>query len=116
MVVIQSVLLLLVFLLELAALAAFGYWGFHVDGSVVVKIVLGIGVPLLAAVFWGAFLAPKASIPVPFALRLLLKIIVFGAAAVALYAAGRGKLAISFAAVVVVVHALSGLLGEPSSS
>lgn len=115
MIVIQSALLLLVFLLELAGLAAYGYWGFHADRGVAVKIALGIGVPLLVAVFWGIFLAPKASVPVPFALRLILKTIVFGLAAAALYAAGRGKLAISFAAITVIAHVLSYAMGEPPS-
>lgn len=113
MIIVQYALLLLIFALELAALAAYAYWGFHIDKGWAVKIILGIGAPLLAAIIWGAFLSPKASIPVPFALRFLLKAAVFGLAAAALYAAGRGKLAFAFALAVVAVHALSKALGEP---
>ena len=38
------------FFLELAALAALAYWGFHTGRSVLADVVLGLGAPLLAAV------------------------------------------------------------------
>jgi hypothetical protein len=72
------------FLLELCALAALAYWGFKTGESVVAKIGLGIGAPLLAAIVWGTFLAPRASIPTPGFLRLVLELVVFGSAAAAL--------------------------------
>jgi hypothetical protein len=81
------------FLLELCALAALAYWGFKTGESVVAKIGLGIGAPLLAAIVWGTFLAPRASIPTPEFLRLTLELVVFGSAAAALYSAGRPTLA-----------------------
>jgi hypothetical protein len=115
MVIAQSILLMLIFLEELAALAAFSYWGFHSGRGWVLKIALGVGVPAIVAVFWGAFLAPKAAYPVPVVPRLLLKTLVFGLAAAALYAAGRGKLGISFAVAVPVTHVLSYVLGDPPS-
>jgi hypothetical protein len=61
-----------------------GYWGFKTEESVVAKIGLGIGAPLLAAIVWGTFLAPRASIPTPGFLRLVLELVVFGSAAAAL--------------------------------
>ena len=78
------------FLLELCAL---GYWGFKTGESVGAKIGLGIGAPLLAAIVWGTFLAPRASIPTPGFLRLVLELVVFGLASAALYSAGRPTLA-----------------------
>lgn len=45
-------------LLELAMLAAFGYWGFRTGGSLGLKLLLGIGVPLVAFVLWGLLLSP----------------------------------------------------------
>ena len=78
------------FLLELCAL---GYWGFKTGESVVAKIGLGIGASLLAAIVWGTFLAPRASIPTPGFLRLVLELVVFGLASAALYSAGRPTLA-----------------------
>jgi Protein of unknown function (DUF2568) len=49
-------------------LAALAYWGFTV-GDGIGAWVLGIGAPLLAAVVWGAWVAPKAKWPVPIPTR-----------------------------------------------
>jgi hypothetical protein len=81
------------FLLELCALVALGYWGFKAGGSPITKLALGVGAPLLAAVVWGTFVAPRAAVPAPGLLRLVLELAVFGSAAAALYAAGRPALA-----------------------
>jgi Protein of unknown function (DUF2568) len=81
------------FLCELAMLAALAYWGFRV-GDGVGAWALGIGAPLLAAVVWGAWVAPKARWPVPIPTRVLLELILFGAAAGALAIAGQPLLAV----------------------
>ncbi|TGA95684.1 DUF2568 domain-containing protein [Sporolactobacillus shoreae] len=93
---VKLILLSLAFFIELAALAAFSYWGFHLQGKIFLKWVVGIGVPAIVAVFWGVFLAPKASFPVGLPLRLLLKLIVFSASAWALYTAGQRQIALIF--------------------
>lgn len=92
----------LAFLLELGALAALCYWGFATGGNLLTKLALGLGAPALAAVAWGLFAAPKATFAVPLVVVLVVKAIVFGAAAAALYALGHRTLAIVFAVVVVV--------------
>jgi|SRR5215211_4546062 len=89
---VKFVNLALRFLLELCALVALGYWSFKGGGGPIMKLALGIGAPLLAAVVWGMFLAPRAAVPSPGLLRLVLELGVFGAAAAALYAAGRPAL------------------------
>jgi len=98
---IKSANLALRFLLELSALAALGYWGFKTGRGTVAKVGLGIGAPLLAAVVWGTFVAPRAPVEVPGPVRLALELAVFGSAAAALYAAGRpsvaGALAVTYA-------------------
>ena len=48
------------FFLEVAALVALSYWGFQAGSNDVAHWVLGIGAPLLAAVVWGLFIAPKS--------------------------------------------------------
>jgi len=80
------------FLLELCALASLGYWGFQLDRGWTLNILAGIGAPLLAAVAWGLFVSPKASVPLPGQWSPVPEIAVFGAAAAALYAAGRPAL------------------------
>jgi hypothetical protein len=81
------------FLLELCALGALGYWGFMTGGTALAKVVLGLGVPLVAAVAWGTFVAPKALVKVPGAVRLFVEVGVFASATAALYVAGSTRLA-----------------------
>ena len=90
---IRSANLAVRFILELCALAAYAYWGFKTGRGPVARIGLGIGAPLLAAVVWGTFVAPRAPVAVPAAVRLVLELAVFGSAVAALYAAGRPSLA-----------------------
>lgn len=81
--VLKALNLLVRFLLELCMLAAVGYWGFTTGSSWVVKIILGIGLPLLVAALW--WLAWRLSgLP-----RLVLELTLLGSGAVALFASNR---------------------------
>jgi hypothetical protein len=90
---IKGATLVLRFLLELCALGALGYWGFKTGGGALAKVGLGLGVPLVAAVVWGTFMAPKALVKVPGVVRLLVEAAVFASATAALYVAGNTRLA-----------------------
>ncbi|HJZ49798.1 MAG TPA: YrdB family protein [Roseiflexaceae bacterium] len=94
------------FLLELCALAALGYWGFQTGQTLTLKIVLAIAAPLVAAVVWGMFIAPRAAVPVPVWLWLLLQAAVFGCAAAGLVVTGHSTLAGVFLLIVL----LNGIL------
>jgi Protein of unknown function (DUF2568) len=83
----HPLILALRFGLELAALAAYGYWGWQATDSPL-RLLLAIGAPLLAALLWGALVSPKASIAAPGAVRLLVEIGIFAGAAGSLAAAG----------------------------
>lgn len=48
------------FVLELAVLASVAAWGFRVSPELVVRLLAGIGGPLLMAMLWGLFGSPKA--------------------------------------------------------
>jgi hypothetical protein len=100
------------FLLELCMLAALAYWGFHSGGGTSRHVVLGIGAPLLAAIYWGLFISPKAKFPFPLPVKLILEIIVFALAIVALYASGQQLLAIIFAVVAIVSRILLMVLPQ----
>ena len=93
--------LALAFLLELCALAAFAWWGYQTGQGTLAKIALAVGAPLVVAVFWGLFVAPRAVFTLPPLWRSTLAMIVFGAAAIALFATGQTALAWIFLAVAV---------------
>lgn len=96
----------LAFLLELAMLASLGYWGFYGDKSLLAKWILGMGAPLLTAIVWGLFLAPRAVYRLNSLAGNLLSLILFLAAAAALFCTQHPKLAIVFALLAVVNRAL----------
>jgi hypothetical protein len=81
------------FALELAALAALAYGGWHIPGPVWLRILLAVALPLLAAAIWARWVAPKATHPVADPQRLLPEWLVFGGATVALGATGHPILA-----------------------
>ncbi|MFF3603996.1 DUF2568 domain-containing protein [Streptomyces sp. NPDC002463] len=97
----------LAFLLELAALAVLAWWGWESAEHVVLRLLLAVAAPALAALVWGLFAAPRARFRVPLAGVLCVKALVFGAAALALLDLGRPVWAASFAAVALVNTALA---------
>jgi Protein of unknown function (DUF2568) len=103
------------FLLELCALAALGYGGFEAGGGTIVKVVLAIVLPLAAAVLWGVFVAPRAPVRPPAAVRLALELVVLLAAYEALAATGHMLAASLFASVCVVNAVLLRVLGRSAA-
>jgi hypothetical protein len=100
------------FCLELAALAALGYWGFgQHDGPA--AVVLGVGLPVLAAAVWGVLVSPKAPVDLPPGGRLAAEAVVFAAAVWALADAGRTGLAVAMGAAAVAGRVLLVVLGDP---
>ncbi len=97
------------FLLELCGLAALIYWGFQ-TGEGLMKIVLGVLLPLLAAVAWGTFRVPndpgKAPVAVRGPVRLLLEAAFFGLAVAALSSAGQPTLAALLGIAVIINYAI----------
>lgn len=94
------------FMLELCMLAALAYWGFQASESVFIKLLLGVGAPVIVAVIWGLLLAPRSERRLTGFSYLLLKFILFGAAAISLVAAGQTTWAVIFAVVSVVNQVL----------
>lgn len=94
--------LALAFLLELCLLAALGYWGNHTGQSMLMRWLLMIGVPLLLAVVWGVFLAPKSAVALPNGVKLAGKFVAFAIGVLALWSVGQTTWAAVFAVVVVI--------------
>ncbi|MFV2171983.1 YrdB family protein [Actinomadura sp. LOL_016] len=99
----------LAFLIELAAFAAIAWWGFTVGDAVLVNVVLGIGGPAAGIVLWGLFAAPKARFDAGLPIVLLVKALVFAAAALAVLGVGHPVLAAAFAATALVNTVLATL-------
>jgi hypothetical protein len=94
------------FLLELCMLAAVGYWGFKTHSSWAMKILFGIGLPLLLAVIWGYFMAPRSAHRLSGILFTIMDFILLGSGVVALYASGQINLAWIYAVVLVISEIL----------
>ena len=102
----KGINLLVRFLLELCMLAAVGYWGFKTHSSWAMKLLLGIGLPVLIAVIWGIFMAPRSEhclSGIPFT---IMDVILLWSGAAALYASGQKTLAWVYAAVLVISEVL----------
>jgi hypothetical protein len=102
--------------LELCALLALGYWGFHASDDALIEWALGLGAPLAFAMTWGALVAPKAPYRLQDPARLILEGAVFAAAVAALAAAGSAVLAVVFMVAVALNIALMLLLGQRRAS
>jgi hypothetical protein len=99
--------LLLAFLSELAALVALAAWGWSA-GSGAGRWLLAAGLPVVAALLWGAFAAPRARFDLPAAARAV-QVVVLGGAVVALLDLGH-----PWAAALLAVAAVLGAgLGRP---
>lgn len=94
--------LAMTFFLELAMLIALGYWGWHTGDTVLSRIALAVATPAAAVMLWGAMMSPKAKWRLKGGAYLALKTVLFGAAALALYAAGQPTLAIIFIVIAVI--------------
>lgn len=110
----RGIALVVRFVLELGMLAAFAYWGFTATDATALNIVLGIAAPVLAAIVWGTFLAPRRRTDLPIPARVVIELVVFGLAAVALLAAGQPTWAIVVAVVAVAQRAALSALGDHS--
>lgn len=101
------------FFLELTALIAMGFWGWK-QGEGLLRFVLALSIPIVAAVMWGVFAVPNdpsrsgnAPIATPGILRLALELIFFSFAAWTLYSAGATTASWIFVIVTLVHYILS---------
>ncbi|MBO4255041.1 YrdB family protein [Streptomyces griseorubiginosus] len=104
---VKAVNLGVLFLIELGALAAVGYWGFTRDVATPLTWVLGLGGPAVLVVLWALFGSQKASYKTRGAVRVGFEAVWFGTGVAALFAAGAAAWAVAFAAVVAVSKALA---------
>jgi hypothetical protein len=94
------------FLLELGALAAFGYWGATLRAPGALRAILAVGLPLGAALIWGLFISPKARYSTGRPGQVGLGLVVFLVAALLLRERGQVAMAAIFAATAVISSVL----------
>ena len=94
------------FACEIAAVAGLVWWGWPVVG-----IVLGV----IVILYWGAFVAPKATRRLGDPLRLVSELVIFAGATAAYVAVGRTVIGIVFAVSAVVTALLVRRWPEPVS-
>ena len=96
--------LALVFLDDLLAMAAFGVWGWGTSPAWLLVWLL----PLAGMLVWFLFASPRAAYGGP-VVRPVVKVLVFGLAALALWDAGRADWAVAFLVFSLVVNGLAML-------
>jgi hypothetical protein len=101
--------LILRFLLEIIALISLGIWSWNQSESWF-RLILAIGIPIIAAVIWGTFAVPNdpsrsGNAPIITAgfIRLMIEFGVFGFAIWSLHDIGWNKISLIFG-IVVLVH------------
>jgi hypothetical protein len=87
------------FVAELGAYAALGYWGASTGSSTAGRASLAVIAPLTAMVVWSLLLAPKARWHLAEPAALVLELLIFAFAAVALASAGPITVAVVFGVV-----------------
>src|SRR3954451_13717807 len=103
---IKAINLGLAFVLELVMIAALGYWGFQASDNILIRLLLGIGAPLIAILIWAKYNAPKSATRLQGWRRTVLELAIFAVAAVALVAAGQPGLAVAFMVIVIINQVL----------
>ena len=86
----------IMFLLEICTIISLGYWGFHSQKSTTLSYLLGLGMPLIAAVIWSIWAAPLSGRRLPMPYRGVFAILFFWAAAILLYQSGIKVYAVVF--------------------
>lgn len=86
----SEVAVILAFLLEAFAVGAYSYAGFYLPVGVGLRLILGIVLPVGVMLFWGIFMAPKSKRRIALPLYRIVKMIIFGIAALLLLSIGKG--------------------------
>ena len=86
------------FVSELAALAALALWGWSMPSDLPVRLLAAVVLPLVAAVLWGRFAAPRAPVRRP-VVAAAVKALVLGGGALGLLLTGHPVAAVVLAVI-----------------
>ena len=105
--------LLVRFGLEMATLVAVGYASFRLAPGLVSGVLMALLAPFALSLVWGAFVSPKARLPLRGPVRLVVEVLVFGAGAVGLWLAGHRQAAVALGTVAILSLGITHGLGDP---
>ena len=100
------------FVLELCALAAFGYWAATIPAATTLRIIAASIAVTAVALFWGAFVSPKARFASGRFGPVVLGLLVFLGAAALLWRRQHTSLATAYAVVAVLSSAVLSVLPQ----
>ena len=98
------------FLLEMAMLGIYGYFGYHLlpDGSPqLLRYGLAVLLPVLMAIFWGFFLAPRAGRRLQMLGLLIVKLIIMVAGVIMLWRLQHTTLTVIAAGIIAIHYSLA---------
>lgn len=108
--------LLVRFLLEVSALAAFAFWGAQTGQTALAKVALAIITPVAFGALWVFFASPASALRLVDPLRLLFEVTVFGLAVAAVVMAGKPILATVYGCIAVLNMVLMAAMGQRSQT
>ncbi|HKJ80590.1 MAG TPA: YrdB family protein [Ignavibacteriaceae bacterium] len=98
-------------IIESGIVAGLAYWGFFTGYNLTMKLILGVGAPLLIFGFWGAYDFHNFG-KLSEALRLIQELILSGFTAIVLYTTGQHFLGWALGIISIIHHLFVYLLGE----
>ncbi|MEJ7678681.1 MAG: YrdB family protein [Segetibacter sp.] len=112
MIAIKFINSVIAFALELCMLFGLSYWGYQNSNHNFLKYLFAIALPLIAAILWANFAAPKSKTRLANPYRTLFKLWLFITTAFLIYEPGHLQLAIIFGAVALLNEIVAFLLNQ----
>ena len=103
---------LIVFLLEIVMIISFSCFGFQRGPNLYMKWMLATVLPVISALLWGYFAAPKSSYRLPMPYLAIFRALIFLAASYCLYKCNKTNMAIYVAILSIVTQFLSYYYGN----
>jgi hypothetical protein len=105
----KTTFLAFAFLMEIALIAALGYWGFQQTDISGLQYVLGIGLPLIAIFLWSYYAAPNSARRLELVQRIIFETVLFEIATALLWQVGKPKMALIFIILVVIRQTVAAI-------
>lgn len=98
---------------EMATLGAVAWSSWRLAPGPLSGTLMALLAPLALSVFWGAFVSPRARVPLRGLRRLVAEVLVFGAGVAGLWLAGHPSASVALGTAAVLTLAVTHVLGDP---